>query len=278
MRCGAPVAAGRPVGAVMMARPVGAAPASRKGLIAAATAFLALGLGALAYFGFITPGSRVVEAPGVTSPGGPLTDRSGRINDAGPLTDKTGTITPAPGEPTEVIDYLKWLKQMERQRVTLERSLLSRALKLSTDMTAGPLIAEMSEKPEQGYTEVFSGFQQALSEMVTSYQNLSQQVFAKQPPRSCQELHNKYYDVLTKQTASLQQVSTSFSDAMGGNPTKALDVLTQMRGGGLGTPSHQVTDACIAADEALAAVCDKYRLRKDFDIKDETGGGSLIGR
>jgi len=51
-----------------------------------------------------------------------------------------------------------------------------------------------------------------------------------------------------------------------------------MQGSGLGSSSKEVADACVAADEALAAVCDKHKLQKDFAIRDDLGGGNLLGR
>lgn len=283
MRCGTPVTAARPGGAAMMTGSVGAASAgqgARKSLIAAGIALLVLACGALAYFALFAPGSRVVQAPGTTPLGGPLTERAGRISDAGPLTDKPGLVAPTPREPVEVIDYLKFLKEIERERVTLQRQQVSQALKQSAALTGGNIMGEMDDNPEVRHNQDYTNFQNVLAEMSQQWQQISQKFlsYPKPVPQSCAALRDKYYDLLGKTSAAVASVGNAFSKAMGGDPGGALDALTSQQGSGLGTPSREVADACVAANDELYAVRDKYNLKHDWDIKDDGGGPSLLGR
>ncbi len=284
MRCGTPIAASRG-GAVTMARPVAAAAGPNKKLIAAIAGGILL-LAALLFGGYRlltnrsarTPeGGKVLEAKGLAAPGGPLLDRNARISEGGPLTNRSGLQTPPAPQPVDVIDYLKFLKEIERQRVALEKQQVASALKASTDLTGGNLTAEMGDNPEVQHRKDYANFQQLLNQMASQWQGLSQQFLTKQPPQSCQQLANRYYDLLGKTSAAMASVGNSFSKAMSGDASGALQSLSSERGSGIGTPSKDVADACTAADDELAKVCDKFKIHKDFAIQDDGGGGNLLG-
>jgi hypothetical protein len=282
MQCGAPVAAARPGGTVTLSRPV-AMPGSRpkKGLIAGAAAVLALAaIAGLIGMKLLNPtGSRVVQATGSPLRPGPLTEGAGRVRSAGPLADQTGKITPPAPEPVDIIDYLKFLKDIERQRVLLSRQQMSELLKQSGALTyAGATADWTTDEPEQKYQETYSKFQQSLSKWAGDWQALSQRFLFKAAPQACAMLRDKYYDLLGKTSAAMTKVADSFSQAMGGNPEKAIDALTGIQGSGMGSASRDIGDACVEADQELASVCDRYKLRKDFDIQDSLGGGNLLGR
>src|SRR5947209_8849214 len=126
MKCGTPVAAGPP-GGVTMARSAGmTAPAKKKPLAAIIAAILVLlALASFLAWKFMNPtgraartgpGSQVVDRAGLAGTGGPLLDKSARIGPSGPLTD-AGAIKSGPApSPVDVIDYLKFLKEIERSK------------------------------------------------------------------------------------------------------------------------------------------------------------------
>ncbi len=275
MGCGTPVRTPQPAARPAPIRAV-SAPRKKLPLAAIAAAVAALGLGFVAWKAF--GGGKVVQATGSPLGGGPLTDRSGKVLSGGPLTDNSATVTPAPRDPTDVIDYLKFLKDIERRRVLLQRSNLSDVLKQSMALTGGNLLGEMSENPEERHNQDYAAFQQVLAKMTTDWQQLSALFLSKPAPASCSALRDRYHDLLGKANSALTRVANSFSQAMSGNAGAALDNLTAMQGTGLGSASKDVGEATLAADDELGAVCDKFKLRKDFDIRDDLGGGNFLGR
>ena len=289
MSCGTPVMAAQPAGGITMARPVAAASPekSKAPLVAGITAALVL-LALALFFGYrmltnrgdrVPEGSRVVTAPAVTPTGSGLVDRNARVATPGPLTDRTRTVQAPPPKPVDVIDYLRFLKDIERQRVTLSRKQLAELLGMSSKLTMlGVDSAIASGEPEVGAQKAAADFQQSMNQWTTDWQQISRLFTSKPAPQSCQKLQNTYYDLLGKTSGAIASVGNSFSQAMSGNPQAALDSLTGMRGSGLGTPSRDVTEACEAADRELADVCERFGLTKDFSILDDGGGANLLGR
>lgn len=226
--------------------------------------------------GAVAPGGQLLEAGGKPGNGGPLLDRSGRVSSGGPVTAQTGTSPPPP--PMDVVDYLKFLKDVEKRRLVLERQQIAEILKQSANLTyPGATTDWTTNEPEQQARQIYSNFQNSLAQWSTQWQQLSQYFLSKPPPQSCVTLRDKYYDLLGKTAGSIASVGNSFSKAMGGDPGAALDALTRQQGSGMGTPSREVRDACAAADDELAKVCQKFGISKDFAIQDDTGGANLLG-
>jgi len=270
MRCGTAVA---PVSAVVAAarRP------SRRplwiGLALLAVAALAAG-----GYRLLNPAgaSKVVDASGQVPVGADLTGRSGRVAAGPDLSGRSGRITPPPPEPADVVDYLKFLKDVERQRVALVKQQTAGALGMSASLPGSNLLAEMQQKEEdiqRSHEQTYEHFQAKIMEWQGQWNILSQHFLSKPPPQSCQQLRDKYYDMLGKTAGAMVSLANSLSQAFSGNAEKALESLSSMRG----TASQSIDDACAAADEELASVCGKFRLRKDFDIKPDGGGASLFG-
>lgn len=295
LQCGTPVAAGRagamPTATTPAATTTLVAPpqtGSRKKLVIGAVVGLlllgALGFG-LAKSGLLGrsaktgDGSRLVQAQGGPGVGGPLTDRNARLGDPGSLTEKPGLSTPSPSEPVDVIDYLKFLKEIERERILLAKRQTSELLAQSRDLTyPGGMADWTTNEPEQQIKATYDNFQRMMAKWSQEWDALSQRFLSKPAPQTCVALRDKYYDLLGKTTTSMNAVASAFGQALGGDPQKALESLNEMRGSGMGSASKEIGDAAVAADEELAAVCDRFRIRKDFDIQTDTGGSSLLGR
>jgi hypothetical protein len=281
MKCGVRSAVGQPPRSVSvppLAKPAG----PDKGKIALGV-LAVLALAAAGYLGWraFSKPNRVVQVAGQRPNLGPLTERSGRLTPPAPLTDQTGTVPAAEPEPTDIIDYLKFLKDIERQRVLLAKTQMGEVLKQSGDLTyAGASADWTTDEPEKRYKEVYGRFQQSLSLWSGQWQELAGRFLAypKPVPAACGELRDRYYALLSATSTGMSQIGNSFAQALSGDPGKALDALTRMQGSGLGSSSKDIGDACVAADDSLAAVCDKFKLRKDFQIRDDLGGGNLLGR
>ncbi|MGC8668943.1 MAG: zinc ribbon domain-containing protein [Chthonomonadales bacterium] len=227
--------------------------------------------------GSATPPGQLLEKTGSAGMGGPLLDRSGRVAQGGPVTGQTATAPPPP--PADVVDYLKFLKDVEKRRLLLERQQIAELLKQSANLTYPGATADWTtNEPERQAQRTYSEFQASLAQWSGQWQALSRYFLSKQPPQSCTTLRDKYYDLLGKTAGSLASVGNSFNKAMSGDPGAALDALTRQQGSGMGTPSREVRDACSAADDELDRVCREFGIPKDFSIQDDTGGANLLGR
>lgn len=274
MRCGTPV--GAPAGGGMpMARSIPMAVPQKKKPWAAiiAAILLVLAAGAFLAWKLRDPTARTAQA----GTGGPLLDKSLRVNPGRPLTDSTAVKSgPAPS-PVDVIDYLKFLKEVERSKRQLAGRQTGDALHMLTDIQGKNLTAEMpgdgGKDPIDQHREDYAAMQKRLNDMSAPWQQLSQRFLQKQPPQSCALLQKLYYDMLGKASGQMAKVQNLFSKAMGGDPSSALSELSSMKS----NESDDSDKACELADEELAKVCDKYGIHKDFDIKMESGGNNLLG-
>lgn len=290
LRCGTPVAAAS-YGATAASRPIAspihaAAPPrrSRAGLIAGVSA--AVVLAAIAAFFGLRRGN-VTNATGRVPEGSRIMDTTGRVGRTAPLTTSAGTPGPAPLDPADVIDYLKFLKEIERQRITLVKSNEGQIKALVPMTEAGNLGAMMKDNEadiSRAQNQTYSNIQNKISEMSNQWLALSSRFQQRRPPQSCQQLANYYYDALGKTSAAIISVANAFSQAMqglsSGDMSKVsgiVEKLQGMDGSGEGSPSQAVDQSCEKADSELAAVCDKFRIHKDFDIRADGGGASPFG-
>jgi len=250
------------VGAAVQPLKAAAGP-SKKGVIALTIA--AIALAALAgYFGWraFAPSGKVVEAEAQRPPAGPLTESAGRVAPAGPLLQAPGMAPAKQPEPTDIIEYLRFVKEIEKQRVLLHCTQLGHALKQFPDVYPGA-------NGEQKYRELDQPWAADWQELTARFL-----AYPKPVPQACAELRDRYYNLL----GVTSTVLIRFGQSVSSDANKALEMLAPMQGSGLGSPSKEIGDACNAADEALAAICEKYGLKKDFDIRDDPGGGNLLGR
>ena len=280
MRCGTPVAVGRPGGPALAAQPAGItyashAPSRPKWPAILAAVVVLAAIAALVALK-LRPG-KVSEAQANALGTGALTDTGGRVHDTGPLASDKSTAQPGPADPVDIIDYLKHVKETERRRLALMQSETAKVLELSSTMQADSATTYMDPNGDWSHQKSYSGMQNDLSKWSGEWQELSKQFLAypKPVPASCTALRDKYLDALGKTEASMVQIGSSFSSALSGNPGSALQVLEQMRGST--TRAGGIDEACNKADEEVAAVCDKYRIHKDFDIKPDGGAQNPFG-
>ena len=203
----------------------------------------------------------------------PLTAKTGNAPAPAPVTNAT-----APAPPKEVLDYLAFLKDIERRRIALAKRHMGQAMVISTQITASNITAQMSEEPEKEEKKAYNEFQELLNTMSTEWQQLSGAFRSVAPPSQCKALAEVYYEVLRSTSDGMTKVGTSMAQALSGDASNAIKSLTEMQGAGMGSASQAVTDSCKAADTELGTVCSKFGIQKDFDIVDDSSGSSLVGR
>ena len=135
-------------------------------------------VGALAYMKFKNPtdkpdssGSmgRLTDLNGKAGNMGNLLDKNGRVSDGGPLLNKGGQVQPGPAEPTDVIDWLKHLRETERARISLTRQQMGMILTLSSSLPASNMTAEMGENPESAHKEKYQKMQTDIASWATAW-------------------------------------------------------------------------------------------------------------
>jgi hypothetical protein len=246
---------------------------SRLPLILAAIALLAA-IGVIIALR-LRPNTKVADTNARPANTGNLVDTNARIKDTGPLTSTRTKTQPGPADPVDIIDYLKHVREIERQRVALSKQQLGQALAWSSNIQAANIGAEMSDNPEQKHKDDYTKFQSSFSQWAVQWEALARafNAYPKPVPQSCVQLRDKYLDVLGKTSASVTTVGNSLSRALSGDATSALQALSDMQGGA----SADIDRSCDAADSEVAAICSKYNIHKDFDIKSDGGSSNPFG-
>jgi len=282
LRCGTPVRGNVPAmaGPVRPSAPIAqmAPPKSSRNPMLAIVALLVLavlGLGAMVLIqkaGRSDPG-KLVAAPANAGNGGlvqkPAEATSGATVQA-PAETKPNAIVPQPDNaqpfPADIDDYLKFVKRIERQKQALIGTQTGDALLMMTQAKA--LSATIEEKD---YTDAFKNMKSTMQKNSQDWNALTQEFNNRQPPPACVDLRNKFLNQLGKIQAALYAVNDAISQVQT-NPSNVLHDLTQMQG----KTSADVDSSIEAADSALADVCDKYRLKKDFEIRGDSGSNGLL--
>lgn len=270
MRCGTPVTQMAANATMMPGTPAAVSTAPRSntkpfyfaiGLLAV----LVLALGAYVVKGQLTqkPGNTapaaLVQAPGET--------HNNNLVQAPADTQPSNIVqSPTEGPPADVIDYLAFLKRVEASKQELIRKQIGSALGMMAQ--AKSLSGSIDE---DHYNNTFGDIGKGLNYSAEDWNQLTQTFQQRTPPASCQELHDRYYDHLGK----IQAMIVSINDALAkvqSDPSGALNALTSMQG----KASADADSAIMAADDALADVCNKFHLRKDFDIKGDPSSASIF--
>ena len=217
-------------------------------------------------------GSKMVQAPGA-GPGGTALVQAPGQNDASNLVQAPGSGTKtnivsadAPPVPSDVSDYLAFLRQIEASK----QKLMHREL--------GDLLVQMGNaKSLQGtidenqYNQKFADMNRGLSSMNEDWNQLTVALEQRVPPDSCKELYARYYEHLGKIQASILAVVDAMSKVQS-DPSTALHSLSALQG----TASTETDAAIAAAEAALSDVCSKYHVPKEFEIRGDPGDASLF--
>jgi hypothetical protein len=168
--------------------------------------------------------------------------------------------------PADIDDYLKFLKRIEARKQALIRTQTGDALLMMTQ--AKGLSATIEEKD---YNDAFKSMNATMQKNSQDWNALTQEFNNRQPPPACVDLRNKFLDQLGKIQAAIFAVNDALAHVQT-DPSSVLHTLTDMQG----KTSADVDASIEAADSALADVCDKYRLKKDFDIRGDSGSTGLL--
>ena len=167
--------------------------------------------------------------------------------------------------PADIDDYLKHVKETEKRKIALISKELGNALVNKTNADAlhasidGETYNNASTKISKGYTDT-----------TAEWNNLAVFFNSKTPPQPCIDLRDKYLNQLGKVQGMVAAIHTAFNKGMNGDGSAVPDLTGMMKF------SQEADQAFIIADDSLADVCDKYRLKKDFTISGESGGSSLL--
>lgn len=273
LRCGTPIhRPGVQPGGLAATAPMAAPQAStnRTALITIILlALLAAGLGVMVVRGQLTQkagqsdNGKLVMAPGAGN--------NSRMVQA-PGESEGSKVVQTPGEtapnPSDVEDYLAFLKKIEAKKQTMIRKQTGDALVM---LTKAQMLGATID--EDQYKSTFEDMNKQMNYSADDWNALTAEFQQRTPPPSCQDLHDKYYDQLGK----VQGAITAVNDALVNvhtNPSAAVHALTDMQG----KTSQEVDKSISDADDALADVCNKYHLKKDFDIRGDSASSSMFGR
>lgn len=202
---------------------------------------------------------------------GQLTQKAGP-SDSGRLVQKPGRgkrapMVQVPGEPNnaDVEDYLAFLKGIEAKKQKLAKDELASALYTYGNLTKKQADAVNDDK--NNGQDFLPGVKNDMKDFPDQWNSLAALFNQKTPPASCQDLHDNYYDHLGKIQGEFQAVQNAI-DKASTDPAGAIRDLTNLQG----TASAEADQSAKSADDALDAVCQKYHLHKDFDIKTDASG------
>ncbi|MDE2127088.1 MAG: zinc ribbon domain-containing protein [Armatimonadetes bacterium] len=213
----------------------------------------------LAAAGGAAGGGNLVQAPAVNSPAN-LVQAAGSSQPA-PLASTAQT-----GPPANVVDYLKFLKGVERRKEALIRKETGDALLMLDNVKA--LSGSIDDST---YNKTFQGVSGNTTSMADDWNSLTQYFNSVPPPVACQQLHDRYYDHLGKIQGMMAEVQDALGK-VGSNAPDAIHELSNMQG----KASADADTAIQKADDALAAVCSEYQIPKDFSVRGDGGASSIL--
>ncbi len=276
LRCGTPVGVPAPLGSGNIAASPSyttSAPRANNRPLIAAIAVLLLALGAVGAAYFMKPG-QVAQKPGQTEAGAlvqaPAQTNPGSLVQAPAEMKPTDVVQapPAQGDPfpADVDDYLKFLKRIEMSKQQLIRTQTGDLLVMKTQ--ASGLSGSIDDEQ---YTNTFGNMKNKINSSADDWNKLTVEFNKKSPPPNCVDLRNKYLDQLAKIQAAILAVNNAMSKVQS-DPSAALHALSDMQG----KSSQDVDSSVQAADDSLSSVCSANHLRKDFDIRSDSGSSGLL--
>ncbi len=281
LRCGTPVrgTAPNPTGPVMPSAALPVAPKSKtNGPIIAVVTLLVLavlGLGAmlLVQKSGKSEDGKLVTAPANAGNGGLVqkpAEASPGATVLAPAEAKPPVVVQQPDTtqpfPADIDDYLKHVKETERRKIVLISKELGNALqnKAKADSLHASIDGDTYNKDNK---EITKGYADTSAE----WNDLTVFFNSKTPPQPCIELRDKYLSQLGKIESMFANVRVLFNKGMNGDGSVLPELTANMT-----KWSQDADEANRIADDALASICDKYRLRKDFTIQGEPSGSSML--
>lgn len=213
-------------------------------------------------------------------------------------TGKTGpavtqrTETPAPAVlpqgqevkqmPPDVLAWLEHLERIERLQRQLVAQQTSKMSSLSTVMGAtGGLtgvedVIKLTDPNSEVESPAAGKVQNLAAEIQQQWMALSQDFNSLPPPPECAPLRTSY-DAALQETANQSYMVAQILEMVATNPQQSLDMIHQMQASPEGAAT--IANGRTQTDQGVGAICDKYGVRKWFEIPaDIKVGGGLLGR
>ena len=171
---------------------------------------------------------------------------------------------------SDIDDYLKFVAQVDRTRLSLQSRQLATLLAAQASSLGQQAEAAQDDQKSKEY---LANVNRPNKELAADWNNLTRQFLARVPPPSCVKLHDTYYDFFGKVQGNMLKVQDALSQANSGQSSEALSTLTAM----MGSASTGIDMAAQRADDALDEICRAYKLEKTFKIQPDSGAaGSLL--
>lgn len=188
-------------------------------------------------------------------------------------------VTEVPeGMPDDVRRWLEHLERIERRRRDLSGGQVGELLAVMTRMQTAPIRDMLpgalgtGEEMGENTMRATEDLQLNTARKREEWSALRQDFLSLPPPPDCAPIQADYNQVLTETGAMMTEIMDAVSMASE-NPDDALSALTKMKG----TSGGRIDNAAVATDRKVAEVCNKYQVRKWFDITADVGGG-IMGR
>lgn len=209
-----------------------------------------------------------------------------KVAQTAPVLPKTAEPAPvlpkapevAQGMPDDVRRWLEHLERIERRRRDMSGGQVGELLAMMTRMQTAPirdmLPGAMGTGEETGENTMRAAedLQLNTARKREEWDSLRQDFLSLPPPPDCAPIQAEYNQVLTETGTMMTEIMDAVSMASE-NPDAALSALTRMKG----TSGGRIDNAAVATDRKVAEVCNKYQVRKWFDIAADVGGG-IMGR
>lgn len=248
--------------------------------IALAAVFSARGRGEVtqAPGGNLPPGS-VTQLPAGSPPGGDLTNVPPGAP-APPANQPPDARKPKP--PQEVVDYLEFVKKVEKHRQMLLKD-TGEALMLSQGGSqAASLMAmiDMATDPEgKAAQDPLASTKNELARQFTNWKKTLDYFDQRTAPAQCREFSGAYRQLLYNETVTIGKIAVDFSGVNIMDPndmSKLLRSLQKMKG----DPSIQekIDESADTADAKLEALVSNFDMEKPFDVpREKQTSGSIMG-
>jgi len=258
-------------------------------VVLALIALISIGLAAV--FAGRGPGD-ITQSPGGNIPPGDVTNVPAGAPSGGDLTNvPPGSPAPPaaapadvkkPKPPQEVVDYLDFVKKVEKHRQMLLKDTGEALMLGQGGGQAASLMAmiDMATDPEgKAAQDPLASSKAELARQFTNWKQTLDYYDRRAAPAQCREFSGAYRQVLYNETVTIGKIAVDFNDVNVMDPndmSKLLRSLQKMKG----DPSIQekIDESADNADKKLDALVANYDMEKPFDVpREKQTSGSIMG-
>lgn len=180
--------------------------------------------------------------------------------------------------PDHVRSWLEHLERIEKKRIELAQTQIMGLLvsmeeikgaelgdMLGEVLGGDPTQGERTEAPSVGKAkDIANGVRPQWKELASEFET-------KEPPEECQNIAGEYRQTLRETGATVSDIIGVINNEAG-EPQTAIQKLREI----MTNHKTMIDEPAKRADTGVAQICDKYGVRKWFDIKGDVGGGGLF--